>query len=46
MVAFLVFAPFTLLRARREEKVLSAAFGEQWREYCKRVPAFLPRLKR
>jgi protein-S-isoprenylcysteine O-methyltransferase Ste14 len=46
MVAFLVFAPFTLLRARREEKVLSAVFGEQWREYCKRVPAFLPRLKR
>lgn len=32
------------LRARREEQVLAQAFGEAWREYCQRVPAFLPRL--
>jgi protein-S-isoprenylcysteine O-methyltransferase Ste14 len=22
-----------------------AEFGEQWREYCKQVPAFIPRFK-
>jgi len=45
----LYFACFALLltvRARREEAALSAEFSEQWQEYCKRVPAFVPRLKR
>ena len=45
----LIFAclfPFLSVRARREEFALSAEFGEQWKEYCKRVPAFFPRLKR
>ena len=44
----LYFACFALLltvRARREEVALSAEFGEQWQEYCKRVPAFIPRFK-
>lgn len=41
-VYFAVFAPMLFLRARREEQALAAEFGEQWREYCKRVPAFLP----
>jgi protein-S-isoprenylcysteine O-methyltransferase Ste14 len=45
-LAFAVFAPFVLLRARREEKVLAAAFGEQWLEYCQKVPPFWPSLKR
>jgi protein-S-isoprenylcysteine O-methyltransferase Ste14 len=45
-LAFAIFAPFVLLRARREEKVLAAAFGEQWLEYCRNVPAFWPRSKR
>lgn len=44
-VYFAVFAPLLFLRARREEQALSAEFGEQWREYCKRVPAFLPRFR-
>ena len=44
-VYFAVFAPMLFLRARREEQALSAEFGEQWREYCKRVPAFLPRFR-
>ena len=44
--AFAIFAPFVLFRARREEQALAAEFGKQWQEYCKRVPAFLPRLKR
>ena len=45
----LYFACFALLltvRVRREEAALSAEFGEQWIEYCKRVPAFFPKLKR
>jgi len=45
-VYFALFAPFTLIRSRREETALSAEFGEQWREYCRRVPAFIPRLER
>jgi protein-S-isoprenylcysteine O-methyltransferase Ste14 len=45
-LAYAVFAPLVLLRARREELALAAEFGEAWRGYCKRVPAFLPRLRR
>ncbi len=41
---FACFAPFVLVRARREEMALSAEFGEQWIEYCRRVPAFFPKL--
>ncbi len=33
-------------RARREEEALAADFGEEWQEYCNRVPAFCPRLGR
>jgi protein-S-isoprenylcysteine O-methyltransferase Ste14 len=40
---FAIFAPLIALRARREEQALAAEFGEQWQDYCKRVPAFLPR---
>jgi Cu+-exporting ATPase len=43
---FVCFAPLTIIRARREEAALAAEFGEQWQAYCKRVPAFVPRLKR
>ncbi len=43
---FACFAPFITVRARREEAALSAEFGEQWIEYCKRVPAFIPRMRR
>lgn len=45
-VLFSFFAPFLLLRARREEEALAAEFGEQWQAYCFRVPAFLPRLRK
>ena len=44
-VFFACFAPLMLLRARREETALSAEFGKQWIEYCKRVPAFIPKLR-
>jgi protein-S-isoprenylcysteine O-methyltransferase Ste14 len=43
-LAFTCFAPLMTVRARREEQALSAEFGEQWREYCRRVPAFIPRM--
>ncbi len=39
---FASFAPLTSVRARHEEKALSAEFGEQWLDYCKRVPMFFP----
>ena len=45
-LAFAIFAPFVMLRARREELVLSAEFGEAWQDYCRRVPAFLPRWRK
>jgi protein-S-isoprenylcysteine O-methyltransferase Ste14 len=35
-----------VFRARREERALAAEFGESWREYAERVPAFLPRRRR
>ena len=34
-----------IVRARREEQALAAEFGEQWKAYCRRVPAWLPRLR-
>ncbi|MEW5938748.1 MAG: isoprenylcysteine carboxylmethyltransferase family protein [Chloroflexota bacterium] len=37
------FAPLLTFRARREETALSQEFGERWREYCRRVPAFIPK---
>jgi protein-S-isoprenylcysteine O-methyltransferase Ste14 len=37
--AFLLLA----LRARQEEKVLAAEFGDRWLAYCRRVPMWLPR---
>ncbi len=33
-------------RATNEEQALELEFGEQWTEYCKRVPGWLPRLRR
>ena len=45
MLIFLML-PFGLARrARVEEQALAAAFGEQWRDYCRRVPALMPRLR-
>lgn len=45
-VYFACFAPLMFVRARREETALSAEFGEQWEEYCKHVPAIIPRLRK
>jgi protein-S-isoprenylcysteine O-methyltransferase Ste14 len=45
-VYFACSAPLMFIRALREESALSAEFGEQWEEYCNRVPAFIPRLRK
>lgn len=41
-----ICAPLTFVRTRNEERALEAEFGEEWREYCKRVPAFFPLFRR
>ena len=46
LVAMLLLPLGLARRARNEERVLAAEFGEQWQEYCRSVPAFLPRWKR
>jgi len=33
------------IRARREDEALSKRFGEQWQEYQRSVPAWLPKIK-
>ena len=45
-----VFAAFVFLglavRARREEQALAAEFGPEWDAYCRRVPGWIPRIRR
>lgn len=41
VAAALSFLPL-IVRARREEAALAAAFGEQWLEYCRRTPGWIP----
>lgn len=41
-VAFVLFAVGLVIRVRSEEKLLRAAFGKEFEEYAKRVPAVLP----
>lgn len=42
--ALIVFFVGTVIRVRREEKLLRGAFGEQFEAYARRVPALLPGL--
>lgn len=46
LVLFPVLVFFYLRSARHEEEEAEARFGEAWRRYRSRVPAFLPRLRR
>jgi protein-S-isoprenylcysteine O-methyltransferase Ste14 len=45
-----VFAAFVflglLVRAHREEQALAAEFGPEWDAYCRRAPAWIPRIRR
>jgi protein-S-isoprenylcysteine O-methyltransferase Ste14 len=41
-VAFVLFMVGLVIRVRTEEKLLRAAFGEEFEQYAKRVPAVLP----
>jgi protein-S-isoprenylcysteine O-methyltransferase Ste14 len=44
LAALVVFFVGTVIRVRREEKLLREAFGEQFQAYARRVPALLPGL--
>ncbi len=46
LVALLLMPLGLMRRARREEQVLATEFSEQWQDYCRRVPAFIPRLRK
>jgi protein-S-isoprenylcysteine O-methyltransferase Ste14 len=41
-VAIVLFALGLLIRVRSEEKLLRAAFGEEFEEYARRVSAVVP----
>jgi protein-S-isoprenylcysteine O-methyltransferase Ste14 len=45
-LAFAVLMLGLVVRARREERVLAQEFGQEWREYAARVPAWIPRMRR
>jgi len=45
-LGFAVMMLGLVVRARREERVLAQEFGQGWREYAARVPAWLPRPRR
>jgi protein-S-isoprenylcysteine O-methyltransferase Ste14 len=42
IVALVIFIVGMVIRVRSEEKLLRTAFGEEFEEYAKRVPAVLP----
>src|SRR4051812_45148003 len=42
LVAIVLFAVGLVIRVRSEEKLLRAAFGQEFEEYAKRVPAVIP----
>ena len=41
-IAFLLMVIGSDLRARAEERILEDAFGDSYREYCKRTRRFVP----
>ena len=41
-IAIIVFAIGTMIRVRNEERLLRAAFGAEFDDYARRVPAVIP----
>ena len=44
LIALIVFFAGTMIRVRSEERLLREAFGEQFENYARRVPAIVPGL--
>jgi protein-S-isoprenylcysteine O-methyltransferase Ste14 len=44
IAAIVIFAIGLLIRVRSEEKLLRAAFGQEFEDYARRVPAVVPGL--
>lgn len=44
LIALIMMVASLTRRARREDQVLQATFGDEWTDYARRVPMFLPRL--
>jgi protein-S-isoprenylcysteine O-methyltransferase Ste14 len=42
IAAVIIFAAGLVIRVRTEEKLLRAAFGEEFEDYARRVPAVIP----
>jgi protein-S-isoprenylcysteine O-methyltransferase Ste14 len=42
LIAIVVFVVGMVIRVRSEEKLLRAAFGKEFEEYARRVPAVIP----
>lgn len=45
VVAFPIIAGAYTILARKEERQMLEAFGDEYREYQRRVPMFIPRLE-
>jgi len=42
LISFLVFMVGTEIRVRIEDQLLASHFGERFKEYKRRVPAYIP----
>lgn len=45
MVIYTPTAFGVIIRARREESLLAEAFGDEWAEYSRHVPGWIPRIR-
>jgi len=45
-ITLIVFIPFYIIRVPAEETLMLDTFGEQYRDYCKKTGALIPRLSK